>query len=591
MQNENNNLFNFIKQRIQILQVINEHVSLKKAGHYWKGRCPFHDEKTASFTVSPHREIFYCFGCHMGGDLITFVTKIENCSPLEAVKLLADRYNIELPQSTVQPEIFEKSDERKRYFELCKVFSSWCQEQLTKYPSVISYLNRRGFTQKSIDGFEIGYFPGGTRAIKSLLKVLNEKNFLLQDLLTVHLVEEHKTKLYSPFEQRIIFPIKDHLGRFCGFGGRIFKNTDQRPKYYNSRENNHFQKGSLLFGFDKAKKSIQKTGQAFLVEGYTDCIAMVQHGNTNTVATLGTACTLEHLKQLSYHAQTVFLLYDADSAGQQATLRLAQLCWQVNLDLKTIFLPADKDPASFLEEEGKLSDLVGQAQDILSFFLANMGKKFATQSLQEKLSGVRKVLEILKNFDDPLKQDLLLQKAASTFGIPFESLKEELKRIKPLKELSSVTPTRRENRISSGEIPTIEKKFVCAILNDSRLLRKEEVARLVEYISPELQTIVKKLKAVKSPADRDAFILFFDTLEYHEKQVVNQLLLTQEKQEDEQDIENLLLILEKTYWKRIVGKTKEEIARAQREDNAQKVDEIVVSFLKLKKKLLRRGLI
>lgn len=591
MQKKTDNLFHFIKQRVQILQVVNEHVVLKKAGHYWKGACPFHDEKTASFTVSPHREIFYCFGCQIGGDIISFVSKIENCPPLEAVKQLADRYNINLPETIAPPDTFDSADERKRYFELCKIVSKWTQTELEKHPSIISYLNKRGFTQQSISNFEVGYFAGGTRAVKTLIKYLNTHRFLVKDLLDVHLVQEGGGKLYSPFEQRIIFPIKDHLGRFCGFGGRVIKGTDQRPKYYNSRENKYFQKGTVLFGFDRAKKTIQKTGNAFLVEGYTDCLAMAQHGFTNTVATLGTACTVEHLKQLAYHAQTVYLVYDADAAGQKAMLRLAQLCWQVNLDLKTIFLPSGYDPASFLQEQkGDLNQLASQAEDILSFFLTSMGKEFANQSLQEKLVGMRKVLGVVKNFDDPLKQDLLLQKTSSIFGLPFESLKQELRRTKT-QTVPATSGPEASNKAILAEISPIEKKFTCAILNDNRLLRKKEVARLVEYISPELQTIIEKIKAVKAPVQKDAFILFFDTLEYYEKQVVNQLLLSQEQEENEDDLEHVLLLLEKKYWKTIVGNTKIKIAQAQQDNDAKKVNEIVVSFLALKKKLLRRGLI
>ncbi|NBP15243.1 DNA primase [bacterium] len=589
MHNQTSNLFNFIKQRVSILQVINEYVVLKKAGYYWKGCCPFHDEKTASFTVSPHKEIFYCFGCHAGGDVISFITKVENCQPIDAVKQLADRYNINLPETVTSPEFYEKADDKKRYFQLCQIVSQWTEKQLEKYPSVISYLEKRGFTQESIKAFQVGYFPSGAKNFKTLTQELTENNFLIKDLLDVHLMEEGKGTFYSPFEDRVIFPIKDHLGRFCGFGGRIFKPDDQRSKYYNSRENNYFQKGSILFGFDKAKKTIQKSGQAFLVEGYTDCIAMVQHGYTNTVATLGTACTLEHLKLLAYHAQTVFLVYDADTAGHNAMLRLAELCWQVNLDLKTIFLPEGDDPASFLESSGDFNQLKEQAQDILSFFLINVGKEFSNQSLQEKLTGMRKILAVLKNLDDPLKQDILLQKAAAIFDIPFDSLKNELKRTKTQQILEPDLKT--EIKPALAEISAIEKKFICAILNNRELLLKKEVARLVEYIAPDLQVIIDKLKAIEVITEKDGFLLFFDSLEYHEKQLVNNILLSNDDQADEQELESILLLLEKKYWKKIVGDTKLQIARAQQEDNAEKVNDIVVSFLTLKKKLLRRGLI
>lgn len=592
MQKENNsNLFNFIKERVPILDVINQHVSLKKAGHYWKGQCPFHDEKTASFTVSPHKEIFYCFGCHAGGDVITFMTKIENCDPLEAVKQLADRHNIELPQIVSSPTFKQTIDDKKRYFEVCRVFAEWTHSQISKYPSVINYLNKRGFTEKSIEQFMVGYFPGGERSIKILIKELNKQNFLMKDLLDVHLIQEGKAQLYSPFEQRVIFPITDHLGRFCGFGGRVIKSTDQRPKYYNSRENTYFQKGSILFGMDKAKKTIQKTGKAFLVEGYTDCIAMVQHGLKNTVATLGTACTVEHLKLLSYHAQTVYLVYDSDAAGQKAMLRLAELCWQVDLDVQTLFLPPGQDPASFLQGGGDMQKLSLNAQDILGFFLSSMGQEFNTQSLQEKLAGMRRFLGILKRLDDPLKQSIFLQKASTTFSLPFEALKKEFDKTSfspPKKNISEAPPT---NKPILEEISPIEKKFACAILNNAQLLKRKEVARLVEYMPPELQNAVKKLRNIKASTDKSAFIHFFESLEYHEKQVVNQLLLGQEEPSKDEDFEQIILLIEKKYWKMIVNGTKVKIAQAQLSDDAQMVNDIVVSFLELKKKLLRKGLI
>ncbi len=592
MQKDNTNIFNFIKDRAPILNVIGEHVVLKKAGLYWKGPCPFHDEKTASFTVSPLKEIFYCFGCHTGGDVITFVANIEHCTPIEAAKHLADRYNIAIPQ-TVSREVSEQSiDDKKRYFNLCEFFARWAHKELERYPSMTSYLLKRRFNQESINQFLIGYFPGDERAMKELIKEANKHSFIAKDLLDAHLIEQGKTNLYSPFEDRIMFPIRDHLGRFCGFGGRVVKKEDERSKYYNSRENNFFQKGSILFGLDLAKKSIQKAGYAFLVEGYTDCIAMAQHGLHNTVATLGTACTLEHLKLLSYHAHTVYLVYDGDAAGQKAMLRLAELCWQVNLELKTIFLPESQDPASFLETGGDMSAMVPHARDILDFFLSNLGQEFAAQNLQQKLENIKTFLEVLKRFDDPIKQSIFLQKASETFGLPLEVLKKQLERTdrvtQPSPKKEEISPS--EPHLFDG-VTAVEKKLVCAILNNTLLLQKDEVARLIEYMPSGLQAIIKKLQNAESVHGQKVFTHFFETLEYPEKQLVNRLLLSQDEHSELEDVDQLLLMVEKKYWKMIVNGTKQKIAQAQQDNDAHKVNDLVVSFLKLKDKLIRRGLI
>jgi len=311
------NLFGYIKGKIAILDVIGTYTTLKKAGLYWKGTCPFHHEKTASFTVSPHREIFYCFGCHAGGDAITFIAKAENCSPMEAIKLLVDRYGLTLPDNLVTDTDSSSLQDKKRYYELCQQVAHWCASNLAKSPVALSYLLERGMDKTTIEKFNIGYFPGGLLSIKNLIASMQKQNILATDLIEAHIITPGKSVLYSPFEERILFPIKDHLGRFCGFGGRIFKPQDDRAKYYNSRENDYFNKGSLLFGLDVAKASIQQEGSVFLVEGYTDCIAMAKHGFINTVATLGTACTIEHLKILSRYAHTLLIVYDADRAGQE----------------------------------------------------------------------------------------------------------------------------------------------------------------------------------------------------------------------------------------------------------------------------------
>src|SRR3990167_4037364 len=310
------NLFSYIKQKTPILDVVSQYVSLKRAGMYWKSSCPFHAEKTASFTVSPHRDIFYCFGCHKGGDAIEFICAMEQCSPLEAAKFLAERHQIAIPQELASPQQEQSTsrDEKKRYFELSRLVADWCHEQLKKHVPALRYIAQRGITEEQVDRFCLGYLPACATALKELIKCAHQQAFSVQELYDMHFIFENRGLAHSPFEQRILFPIQDHLGRFCGFGGRIFLPGDERPKYYNSHDTPYFQKGSLLFGMDKAKKSIQQQGYAFLVEGYTDCIAMVQHGQTNTVATLGTACTLEHLQLLSNHAEKVYVLYDGDSA-------------------------------------------------------------------------------------------------------------------------------------------------------------------------------------------------------------------------------------------------------------------------------------
>lgn len=598
------NLFTFIKARIAILDVISEYVTLKRAGGYHKGTCPFHHEKTASFTVSPDKDIFYCFGCHVSGDAISFVAKIENCSQKDAAKLLAEKYNIELPQN-ISFELSEKhTEEKNHYFAICKAVALWCHEQLLKNPSAQSYFQKRGFGSDSFSYFTLGYFPSGNASINDLLYSMKKQSILPRDLIDAHILAEGRTTLYSPFEERLIFPIKDVLGRHCGFGGRIFKDHDTRPKYYNSRENEYFTKGSLLFNLDKAKKSIQETGKIFLVEGYTDCMAMTQQGIPNTVATLGTACTIEHLKQLARYAEHIYIVYDGDSAGKQAVLRLTELCWQVNLELKVIVLPQGEDPASFFAQNGDMQALIHNAQDIFFFFIDTLGQNFINKPLNQKIQTTRSFLEVIATITDPLKKDILLQKATKTFDIPFDALKEELDRISPSQAISPKNHILEKNsphpfstkldpaiaqqaQNDYGDtIPLLEKRIFCAIMNNMELLNGEMRLRLIKYLPSPLKDILKKLKEVRENIKNVTFGIFFDTLNEYEKQYISKLLLENNEIVDSTAFDRLLEHLQKKQWKIIVQDIKLQLARAKQEGNADKISLILRDLMELQNKLI-----
>jgi DNA primase len=586
-------LFNFIKSNVSILDLIQEYATLKKAGLYWKGRCPFHHEKTASFTVSPHREIFYCFGCHVGGDVISFVAKIENCSQKEAAQHLLERYQLTLPPSiqAFEPgtDTSKSFKQHEQYNAICKQVALWCHAQLRHYPSAFSYIQKRGISEKSIAAFTLGYFPGGLQSVKQLLQHMRTHNFLPHDLIEAQIISEGKSVLYSGFEDRLIFPIKDHLGRFCGFGGRVFKEQEQRAKYYNSRENSFFNKGSLLFGLDLAKKAIQDTEQAFLVEGYTDCIAMVDHGYPNTVATLGTACTVEHLKQLSRYAQTLYVLYDGDSAGQQAIMRLTELCWQVSLELKVISLPAKDDPASFLLAGNTLQPLIEHAKEIFHFFIGSLAHDFAQKPLQEKVNLTRKCIEAINRLDDPLKQDILLHRAATAFDIPIETLKQELARQAfPCKDPQSSPLSLEPSQECTPEEPTqlLEKKIFCAIVNNVQLLTKDNEQYLLRHLAPPLGTILSQLKDSLNEQGAVDFVIFFEKLSENHKQYVSKLVLESEEKIDPETFQQLVLQLHQKRWRATVQKIKAKLANTL---DPQEKAKIMQEFLALKEKMVQKN--
>lgn len=595
------NVFTYLKQRLAVLDVIGEYVSLKKAGLYFKGHCPFHHEKSASFTVSPHKEIFYCFGCHEGGDVITFISKVEHCTPFEAIKHLADRYNIDIPESLLkEAHSPESTEDKNRYFDLCEMVAKWCSDNLNKTPLVQKYVQKeRQITQESINHFAIGYFPGGLNVINRLLSFARNHHIIADDLIQANILAQGKTVLYSPFEERIIFPIKDHLGRFCGFGGRRFKEQDERAKYYNSKENQYFVKGSILFGFDTAKKAIHDKDEVYLVEGYTDCIAMVQHGYPNTVATLGTACTSAHLKTLSRYAQRMIVLYDGDKAGQDAILRMTELCWQVSMELSVICMPPGKDPASYLESEKRPAgefDQPGLRQDIFDFFIGTLGHNYASLPLGAKLKTARRIIAIIHQQEDPLKRGILLKKTSHALDIPFDYLKKELEDQRqgpaPSEQPEKSKEIPQESHLMMDEgIPKLEKMIFFAIMNNIQLFNRENEEYLLEYLPEPLSILLEKLKSAKNRHQGLTFTDYYGILGVEEQLYVSKVLLEGELEPIQKDFDHLMIQLQKKHWKGIVTAIKAKLAQAKREENTEKMNIIMRDFLELKQKMIQKKLI
>jgi DNA primase len=587
------NIFNFIKSRVEIVQVINDYTSLKRLGVYWKGSCPFHHERTASFTVTPHKDIFYCFGCHKGGDVIAFIALAENCSQLEAARYLAERYGIELPEEVAWEKTEAHVEEKKRYHQLCELVATWCANNLSKSTTATTYIKNRGITQESVKSFSIGYFPPQKAAINSLLAFIQKENFIAQDLMAARIVLEGKHGLYSPFEERIIFPIKDAMGNFCGFGGRIFQPGDERAKYYNSHEHPFFNKGSLLFGFDRAKKQIQAKNGVFLVEGYTDCIAMVQAGLNNTVATLGTACSAEHLKTISRYAQQLYIVYDGDAAGQKAIIRLSEICWGFDMELFVLTLPPQEDPASFLQKSGDINALISGARDIFSCYIDQLeGESFTKKRIPERVHAVRELLAVIARVHDPLRRDLLLQRASDACAIPFQTLLREMSISKPKQrdsgEESAVRqmPIKEQKNLKSENFE-LEKQIFCAILN-SQEISEEDATLLIATLPPTLGIIFNKLYVFRQSQGKE-FSTFFSALEAKEQEIVSKALIKSANKPDPEEMARLLEQLRKKQWKIMVNDVKIRLAHAQQARNDANVQKIVAEFQSLKQKMLRKG--
>lgn len=571
-------VFLFIKSQVSILTVISDYCQIKKAGHYYKGNCPFHQERTGSFTVSPEKGIFYCFGCHMHGDVIGFIEKIENCSALEAVHHLADRYAITLPEES-KLEI----DKKQRYAKVCDLVARWCNASLKRDKEALGYVRGRGITDATIDQFSIGYFKPGQRALKELISAAQSENLFLEDLFEANILLKGRD-IYSPFEDRIIFPIRDALGRFCAFGGRVFRSEDTRAKYYNSSEHEFFIKGNTLFGFYEAKKALQAHDEVCIVEGYMDCVIMQQHGFKNTVATLGTACTQEHLHMLARHATTAYIVYDGDTAGKKAVARLTSMCWRSNITLKVVTLPAQEDPASLLLKGYDLKGLFQGAIDIFMFFLQFLGAEFNQKSMHEKVERVRAFIGTIAPLEDHLQRDLLLQRAAHTFAIPFETLKQEIAKSRVAPHHRNIpkdlVPTIKDKPVIEHNllvsISIIEKKLFSAILNSTLNVDESKKQFLIKYLPTPLNSLLAKFSQSES-----CFADFLERLAEEDKKIVTRNMFEWVPSDD---FDVLFEQFTKKQWKMIVNNVK--LTVAQQAHNPVEVKRIVTEFEELKTKIL-----
>ena len=468
------------------------------------------------------------------------------------------------------------------------------------------YLRSRSFGSDEWARFRIGYFPGGRRNIDTFLQLASKRNILAKDLIGAGLISQGRTSLYSPFEERILFPIRDVLGRCCGFGGRVFASGDERAKYYNSKESDWFSKGKLLFGLSLAKKEIQYVQRAFLVEGYTDCVAMAKRGYRNTIATLGTACTADHLKLLARFCKILYVLYDGDKAGQNAILRLTKLCWEANLELRIVTLPVNQDPASFLDAGGDLESLTKNACDIFAFFVNSLGRQFWGKSLSEKIELCGKIIGVVARIDDLLKRDLLLQQASSAMQIPFESLKALLANYKSEKRAS-------DDEVSPGKSQvnpdfSLEEKIVGLVINSMTREKALSVdSDLLPYFSPQVRTILQKSEAfVAAKGDATEERSSFDSYLAHFGDEKERSWIIQrsfsgggvfvesggfDNENPEVLFEKLLFRFRKRNWKKIVSDIKQEIFQAKQNNDKERVAFLLSSFSSLKKEMKQRGLI
>lgn len=411
-----------IKEENDIVDIVSEVVTLKKTGKNYLGRCPFHNEKTPSFTVSSEKQIYKCFGCGEAGNVISFVMKTRNMAFPEAVKLLGEKVGIVVDDADSPGKSSATNEKFKRMYDINVQAARYFYTNLKRFKAPYEYLKGRGITDETIKKFGIGFSLDNWQGIRSYLK---QRGFSEEEILELGLTTKNeKGNIYDRFRNRIIFPVFNVSGRVIGFGGRVL--DDSKPKYLNSPETPIFHKGTNLYGLNLAIKN-NPARTVIMVEGYMDVISLSQQGVTNVVATLGTALTEGQCKLLKRYIDTVIVSFDSDVAGQNATIRGLEILQKSGFDLKILQIPSGKDPDEFIRSYGreKFLNLVDGALPIIDFKLrmAEKGIDFSKQEMVIKY--LKRVVSVMKDLD-PLEKAVYIKQVSEKSGIGEEAIMESL---------------------------------------------------------------------------------------------------------------------------------------------------------------------
>jgi len=409
-----------VRERANIVQVISEYLPLTKRGQNHLGLCPFHSEKTPSFTVSETKGIYYCFGCNATGNVITFLMKRDGMSFPDAVKTLARRYGVSIPE--VQRS---GPDPRDLLFQALRASMEYFLREL-KGPGggeAREYIRRRGFDGEIAQRFNLGYAPDVWEGLTGFLR---KKGIADEASLSSGVVIKKEKGVYDRFRGRVVFPITDVRGGIIGFGGRSINGKD--PKYLNSPESQVFKKGETLYGFYQAKQQMASAGAIF-VEGYFDLLALHKHGFTNAVATMGTALTKEHLRLVKGHTNLVYALFDSDAAGRNASIRALDIAIDEEMDLRAVILKGGKDPDEFLVKFGAeaMREAIAKAEPLMEFFLKDLGARLDLKTPAGKRKYLDSVVPMLTRIRNVAERGHYAAFVATVLNIPQESVYEALK--------------------------------------------------------------------------------------------------------------------------------------------------------------------
>lgn len=532
-----------IRSLNDIVSIVSTYVDIKNKGNNFFGLCPFHNEKTPSFSVSVDKQIYYCFGCGATGNVYSFLMQIENYTFPEALKYLAEKVNYELPSPSNSEDYKKHLDFKNRILEVNKVTARLYYNNLISDISVQNYLQEREISKRAIVKFGLGY---SIKNRVTLYKYLKEKGYTEEFLLKSGLIfRSEKGTYHDRFYNRLMFPIFDVMGNVVAFGARSLDDT--MPKYLNSPDTVVFSKKCHLYGINFARKSNLKT--LILVEGYMDVIALVQKGFNNTVATLGTALNLEHAKVIKKYVETVILLFDSDEAGIKATLRAIPILLTVGLKVKVCQLANAKDPDEFIKKYGvnKFKESLKNSEIYLNFQINQLKKNVDFNNTEEVIAFTKEVSILISKIENEIEKDLYIKKVSDFTKVSIEAIKKELIKLNksPINNTNLIKKQNLEyiNKVKNSNGITEAKKTMIYLIATNKVVYKS-VKDVITAEDMQNDIYIKLLDIVYSfyKKEKEIYIAeilnFFETIE--EQREVFNIFNSKIEYADYKDLEKII---------------------------------------------------
>ena len=600
-----------IRRRNDIVEVIGEYLPLKGSGGNYKALCPFHSEKTPSFTVTRPKQIFHCFGCGVGGTLFHFIMKYEHMSFPEAVTYLAKRAGVTLPKNRLSATSSPLEAHKEQLYGMNELAAKYFHQLLLNSPQgekARRYLHTRGIDQHSIERFHLGYAPAGW---DGLLRYGAERGFQPPMLAEVGLVKarDDGRGFYDRFRDRVMFPICNVTGRVVALGGRLLDNLPEAPKYLNSPETAIYKKGTLLYGLHLAKQAIRAEGRVLIVEGYLDLISLFQSGIEHVVATLGTALTRSHVQLLKAYAKEAVLVFDGDTAGRSAALRgkdyflqghvryflpsahVSSLKGALEGDLhaKVVLLPQGHDPDTFVQAEGRdaLLAKVREAQPFIEFLLDAEANGHDLASVQGKLAYVRKLLPLIVNLGNQVERTEYLSELVKRTGVAPAALAAELHKLKPGAPASEPTA-------ETHYFPRLgpERLLVQLLLLHRDLIPYAQAQLPSDRVQePNLRAILQALYTLAQDTGEIEVAALLERLpDDQQRDLVARLVLEPLGDEGvQQQIDDCLAVIQRRDIEAQLKSLKEEMHAAERQGDMVQLAHLQRRFAELRRTLITRA--